>query len=472
MRQITDRAGALVAIGLLLAVLAMAGLYGRNAVLPAAAASPDAEIPLVGGEISKFTLDNGLDIVVIPDHRVPVVTHMVWYRVGAADEPPGKSGIAHFLEHLMFKGTETRAIGEFSDIVARVGGRENAFTADDYTGYFQRVAKQHLGLVMELEADRMANLKLTDEVVLPERDVVLEERRSRVDNDPGAQLGEVVDAALFIHHPYGTPIIGWENEITKLDRNDAIAFYERFYTPNNAVLIVAGDVEADEVRTLAEATYGKLERRAEPGMRERPQEPEPLAARRVELFDDRVGQPNLRRSYLVPSYARAAPGEAEALDVLAQVLGGGATSRLYRALVVDGGSAAAAGSWYQGSAYDMTRLALYAVPRQGVALAALEATMDEVIAEVLENGVTEAELERAKRTIIADAIYAQDSQATLARIFGAALTTGSSVEAVQTWPRRIGAVTADEVQAVARKYLVMKRSVTGYLRKPANDDRS
>ncbi|MCC2112474.1 MAG: insulinase family protein [Hyphomicrobiales bacterium] len=450
----------------------MAGVFGRNAITSADAAAPIAEIPLVGGDISTFTLNNGLDVVVIPDHRVPVVTHMVWYRVGSADEPAGKSGIAHFLEHLMFKGTEKHGVGEFSDTVARVGGQENAFTSDDYTGYFQRVAKQHLRLVMELESDRMANLKLTDEVVLPERDVVLEERRSRVDNDPSALLGEAVDAALYIHHPYGTPIIGWENEITKLNRADAVAFYERFYTPNNAILIVAGDVEADEVRTLAEETYGKLARRAEPGVRDRPQEPKPLAARRVELTDKRVGQPNLRRSYLVPSYTRAEPGEAEALDVLAQILGGGSTSRLYRALVVEEGNAAAAGGWYQGSAYDMTRLALYAVPRQGVALAELETTFDKVIAEIKENGVTEEELERAKRTIIAEALYAQDSQASLARIFGAALTTGSSIEAVQTWPRRVGAVTAADVKAAAEKYLVMKRSVTGYLRKPANDDRS
>ena len=453
---------------LFLAIIFLAALFGSAATTTARAAM-DGDIPLIGGTVSSFSLANGMQVLVIPDHRVPVVTHMVWYRVGSADDPPGKSGVAHFLEHLMFKGTERHGIGEFSRLVAGVGGQENAFTSDDYTGYFQRVAKRHLGLVMELESDRMANLRLSDEVVLPERDVVLEERRSRIDNDPGARLGETVSAVLFLRHPYGTPTIGWEQEVARLTRADALAFYNRYYTPNNAILIVAGDVEVDEVRKLAEASYGRLARRAEPGLRTRPPEPEPRAARRVELVDERVGQPNLRRSYLVPSYARAAPGEAEALDVLAQILGGGATSRLYRALVVEQGIAAAAGSWYQGSAFDLTRFALYAVPRAGYTLAEVEAAIDREIENIRENGVTGEELERARRTIIAEALYAQDSQQTMARIFGTALTTGSTIEAVQTWPRRIARVNAEDVRAVARKYLIMKRSVTGYLKKPSGD---
>jgi zinc protease len=211
-------------------------------------------------EPETFTLDNGLEVVVVANRRAPIVTHMLWYKVGAADEPPGKSGIAHFLEHLMFKGTDTLGPGEFSDIIARNGGQENAFTSYDYTGYFQTVAKDRLDIIMKYEADRMTNLTLSDEVVLPERDVVLEERRSRIDREPGAQLGEALRAVLFLHHPYGVPVIGWEEEIRGLTSADAIDFYRRWYAPNNAVLIVAGDVDAEEVRALAETHTGSFPR--------------------------------------------------------------------------------------------------------------------------------------------------------------------------------------------------------------------
>ena len=271
---------------------------------------------------------------------------MVWYKVGSADEQPGKSGIAHFLEHLMFKGTTLHPAGDFSARVSEIGGNENAFTTTDYTVFHQNVAKEQLGLMMAYEADRMANLVLTDEAVLPERQVILEERRSRTDNDPGAQLGEAVSAALYENSHYGIPVIGWEHEMAQLDRADAVAFYNRYYTPNNAVLVVAGDVTADEVKSLAEATYGKLPRRAEPPPRVRAREPEPLAARTVTLSDARVTQPSLRRSYLVPSYGTAVGNEAEALDVLSEIFGGGTTSLLYRQLVIEKGVATSAGAGY------------------------------------------------------------------------------------------------------------------------------
>src|SRR3954449_12236551 len=211
-----------------------------------------------GPEVSSFALDNGLDVVVIPDRRVPVVTHMVWYRNGSADDPLGQSGIAHFLEHLMFKGTDRHPAGEFSQVVSALGGQENAFTSYDYTAYFQRVAREHLETMMAFEADRMTGLVLEDAVVAPERDVVLEERRMRVETDPAAQLSEAMAASLFVHHPYGIPIIGWMHEIESLDRDNALAYYRRFYTPENAVLVVAGDVTADEVVRLAENTYGRV----------------------------------------------------------------------------------------------------------------------------------------------------------------------------------------------------------------------
>ncbi len=415
-----------------------------------------------GPEVSEFRLANGLEIMVIPDHRTPVVTHMVWYKVGSADEQPGKSGIAHFLEHLMFKGTDAHPQGEFSAEVARLGGQENAFTSQDYTAYYQRVAKEHLEQVMGFEADRMTGLKLSDEVVLPERDVVLEERRMRTDNDPGARLGEALQAATYVNHPYQHPIIGWEHEIQALNREDALAFYRCYYAPNNALLVVAGDVQPDEVKALAEKTYGKVAR-ADTPPRARPQEPEPKAHRRVSLADARVAQPSVQRVYLVPSARTAKPGESEALDVLSQILGGGQTGRLYRALVVEKGLAAGAGAWYQSTAYDATRFGIYAAPRPGVSLEALEAAIDGVVAELAQKGVDELELARAKTRLTADAIYAQDNQATLARIHGAAWATGETAEDVRTWPDRIKKVTADDVKAAAQRFLVLDHAVTGYL---------
>jgi zinc protease len=418
-----------------------------------------------GPDVSTFTLANGMEVVVIPDHRAPVATHMVWYRVGAADEGPGKSGIAHFLEHLMFKGTHKIAPGDFSKIVARHGGQDNAFTSLDYTGYFQKVAKDRLALVMELEADRMTNLVLTDELVLPERDVVLEERRSRTENNPQARLGEQMNAAFYYVHPYGKPVIGWPNEINALNRQDAIEFYDRFYSPNNAILIVAGDVTAKEIRPLAEKYYGVIPVRAEIGPRVRPEEPVHEAAIRVVLKDKRATAPVLQRFYLSPSYATADPGEAEALDVLAEILGGGTTSRLYEQLVVDRSVATSAGAYYSGDSLDGGRVGLYGLAADGTSIEDLEKAVDAVVAEVADKGVTEEEVERARSSLIAQAVYALDSQGHMARIYGASLTTGLTVADVQDWPNRIAKVTADQVRNAARAHLRLEKSVTGTLLK-------
>ena len=416
-----------------------------------------------GPIISDFRLDNGMEVVVIPDHRAPVVTHMVWYRNGSADDPLGKSGIAHFLEHLMFKGTKNHRQGEFSEMVAELGGQENAFTSNDYTAYFQRVAKEHLAVMMGFEADRMTNLVLTDEVVAPERDVVLEERRMRTDSDPSSQLNEAVQAALFTHHPYGKPIIGWMHEIEDLGREDALAYYGRFYTPENAILIVAGDVTEDEVRKLAEASYGKIPARGERPIRRRPREPEPRAERLVKLSDEKVEQPSHQRVYLTPSYTTAKPGEAEALELLAHLLGGGQTSLLYASLVVDQKIAVMAGAYYMGTALDDTRFWVYAVPAPQVSLEDLDAAVLEVIARVADEGVKEEDLVRAKTRMIADAVYAQDSQASLARWYGAALTTGTTVEDVRQWPARVDAVSAQDIRQACRQWLEPRRAVTGFL---------
>jgi zinc protease len=419
--------------------------------------------------VSEFTLANGLQVVVIPSARAPVVTHMIWYKVGAADEPPGTSGIAHFLEHLMFKGTEKHPAGQFSKAVAAMGGQENAFTSQDYTGYFQRLPRERLGAVMAFEADRMTGLVLTDDVVRPELQVVLEEYNQRVANRPPARFNEQIEAALFLNHPYGKPVIGWRHEIEKLTREDALAFYRRFYTPNNAVVVIAGDVDAAEVRRLAEETYGKIERRTEIAPRRRPQEPPPRAERSLVYADARVQQPRLQRNYLVPSYASAAtPGEAEALEVLAYLLGSGPNSRLYRALVVDQGVAVDVGAWYQGTALDHSTFGVSGRPRAGIALPQLEKAIDAVIADFITSDIPEDELNRAKTRLIAAAVYAQDSQARLARWYGAALMTGSTIADVQAWPDRIRTVTAESVRAAARTWLDKRRSVTGYLIKDAS----
>ena len=434
-------------------------LLGLAIVAAAASAAHAAS----GPDVTDFTLANGLEVVVVPDHRAPVVTHMIWYKVGAADETPGKSGLAHFLEHLMFKGTKKNPGATFSQNVDEIGGQENAFTTSDYTGFFQRVPRDHLKDVMAFEADRITGLVLSDDVVRPELNVVLEEQNMRVANNPSARLGEQMDAALYLNHPYGRPVIGWRQEIEKLDRDDALAFYQRFYSPNNAIVVVAGDVTADEVKADAEATYGKVADRASANPRQRPMEPVQEAARTVTLADARVEQPSVTRYYLVPSETSAKPGESEALDVLAHVLGSGEDCRLYRTLVVDKGVALNAGAYYSGTALDYGSFGVYGMPKPGTTLHDVENGIDAVLADVAEHGVTADELDRAKNSLIAGAVYAQDSQMTLARWYGSALATGQTVDMVRNWPDRIRAVTADAVQQAAQNWLDIRHSVTGYL---------
>jgi len=416
-----------------------------------------------GPQISDFILPNGLELVVIPDHRAPVVTHMIWYKVGAADETPGKSGLAHFLEHLMFKGTAKNPAGKFSQVVARIGGQENAFTSQDYTGYFQRVPSEQLRTVMEFEADRMTGLQLTDDVVLPERNVILEEQNQRVGNNPRARLSEQIDAALYLNHPYGKPVIGWRHEMEQLSRDDAIGFYRRFYAPNNAIVVIAGDVDPLKVRTMVEEIYGKIPRHGTIAPRVRPEEPPPVAVRSLTMTDPRVEMPTLQREYLVPSFRTAKRGESEALEVLAHILGSGSNSRLYRALVVDKQIAVMASAWYDTNALDLSKFGVVGGPRPGVTLQQVESEIDAVIAQIIDKGVTPEELERTKTRLIADAVYAQDNQATMARWYGAALTTGATVNDVRSWTDRIRAVTAEQVQAAAKQWLEKQRSVTGHL---------
>lgn len=434
------------------------------ALLPLAAQQAAAKV----FEPTVFTLENGLEIVVIENHRAPVVTQMVWYRVGSADEDRGVSGIAHFLEHLMFRGTDNLAPGEFSEIVARLGGDENAYTTPDATAYFQSVAVEQLDTVMGLEADRMVNLKLDNDIVLAERDVIIEERHQRIDNDPGSRLSEMLRASLFLHHPYGTPTIGWGNEMSALTPEDARAFYDRWYRPNNAILVVAGDVTPEQVRTLAEKHFGSIPRGDVPE-RVRLVEPEQTAPRRVVLESADVEQPSWTRSYLADSYRTASGNQAYALQVLAEIIGENETSRLYRDLVVQRSVAAFAGASYSPSNYDLATFTLYAVPVPNGDMAAVESAMDEAVAKLLADGVTEAEVTRAIHRLQAEAIKARDSLAGPAHLIGGALVAGQTIEDIEAWPDRIGAVTVADVNEAARALFDIDRSVTGLLlAKPAS----
>ena len=428
--------------------------------LAAMAVSPMAHAVVFNPE--TFTLKNGMEVVVVNNPRVPVVTHMVWYRVGSADEEPGESGIAHFLEHLMFKGTKKREPGEFSEIVARNGGHENAFTSYDYTAYFQTIAVDKLETVMELEADRMTNLVITPKEVEPERQVVLEERRSRTDNNPGAILGEHINASLFLNHPYRNPIIGWEHDIKALNIERILAFYKRFYRPNNAILVVAGDMAAEKLKPLAEKYYGFIPA-GPPVKRSRAQEPLHKSARRVTHRDKRVRQPSWRRTYLAPGLLWGDKRHAYPLQLLSNIVGGGASSRLYRKLVVEDKVAVSAGAYYAGDGNGPGRFVFYASPSVDVSMDDLEKAVEAEIAKFIKNGVSERELKRAKVRMQAEAVYARDSLSGGARSLGSSLAVGIPVSEVEAWPDRIEAVTLVQVSDAARATFDERRSVTGLL---------
>ena len=411
----------------------------------------------------QVTLDNGFEITVVPDRRAPVVTHMLGYRVGAADDPPGRSGLAHFLEHLMFKATDTLAPGEFSRVISRLGGRDNAVTNHDATIYYQRVHKDRLASVMELEADRMVNLRVTEEDVRAELGVIVEERREKIESSPIDILNEQVAAALYLNHPYGIPVLGWEHEMSRLTRADALAFYRRFYGPQNAFLVVVGDVEPEAVERLARETYGRVPRNRAAPRAARRREPEHRAPRRLDVRDARVSHPALYRTYLAPSRATAQPGEAEALEVLMRILVQGETSRLHTRLVEERRLAVSVDGGYSGLARDSGEVALYVLARDATALADIEAEMDRALTEIAAGGVTEDELERARGLIEAKLVYDADNQLTLAHRYADALAAGLGPADVEQQLARLSAVTAGDVQMAAARHLQPERSVTGLL---------
>ena len=415
-------------------------------------------------EVTTYTLDNGMEVVVIEDHRAPVVVHMVWYRVGSADEPEGVSGIAHFLEHLMFKQTETTEAGEFGEVIAANGGTGNAFTSYDFTGYFQRVAADRLELMMEYEADRMENLVLLPEDVETERLVILEERNQRTENSPGALAQEQIRAAQYQNHRYGVPIIGWMHEMEDLSLEDAQAFYDLYYSPNNAILVVAGDVEPEEVLALAEEHYGVIPEEPDLPERTRPEEPPQLAERRLVFEDQRVSQPYLSRTYLAPERDSGAQEEAAALVYLAELLGGSPfTSELGVALQFDTQTAVYTNAFYSGGSLDDTTFGLIVVPTEEVTLAEAEEAMDRVIADFMAAEIDTEALERIRTQLRASEVYAKDDVQGLARRYGAGLTQGLTVEDIQAWPSILQEVTAEEIKAAAEALFDRDRSVTAYV---------
>ncbi|MEY4983563.1 MAG: hypothetical protein RIR62_1829 [Pseudomonadota bacterium] len=423
-----------------------------------------AAAPALAETVTSFRLDNGLDVVVIEDNRAPVVVQMVWYRTGSADEPRGKSGIAHYLEHLMFKGTDEVASGEFSQIVTRQGGSDNAFTSWDYTAYFQRVAADRLDLMMKMEADRMRDLRLPEDEVVTELSVILEERNQRTDSSPGALLNEQMRAVQYLNHPYGIPIIGWRHEMEGLTRQDALDFYARHYAPNNAILVVAGDVTPDQVRALAETHYGPLAPSDAVTPRIRPQEPPQLSPRRVTLADPRVSEPYVARTYLAPERDPGDQKKAAALVYLAELLGGsGTTSVMARALQFDRPVAVYTSAFYDGSSVDDGTFGLVVVPQPDVSLQDAEAALDEVIARFIAEGPDPAAFDRIRTQIRAADIYARDDAEGLARRYGEALAVGLTVEDVAAWPQVLAEVTPDDIRAVAAEVLDARRSVTGWL---------
>ncbi|MCF6234744.1 MAG: insulinase family protein [Rhodobacteraceae bacterium] len=417
--------------------------------------------------VTSFTLDNGLQVIVVEDHRAPVLQHMIWYRIGSADEPRGASGVAHFLEHLLFKATDTLEAGELSATVAANGGRDNAFTSYDYTAYFQRVAADRLDLMMRMEADRMVNIRLTEENITTERDVILEERNTRVENSARALFSEQKNAIQFFNHRYGVPIIGWRHEIEALDLDDALSFYRTYYAPNNAILVVSGDVTPEEVRVLAQKHYGVIPANPDLPERVRTKEPPQTAARRMQFKDPRVAQEYVSRSYLAPERNSGDQETAAALYLLAEILGGGTTSYLAEQMQFDTQVAVYTGAFYSGQSLDQTTFSVIVVPAEGVSLGQVEAAMDKGLADFIDRGVDPDQLERIKMQLRASQIYARDNVDGIANRYGRALSSGLTIRDVQDWPDILQAVTGEQIIAAAREVLRVETSVTGWLMQDA-----
>lgn len=398
---------------------------------------------------TSFTLANGLQVIVVPNHLAPAVTQMVWYKVGSSDEVPGKTGLAHYLEHLMFRGTDNVAPGEFSKMIAAQGGNDNAFTSYDYTAYFETVAADRLPMIMSLEADRMQHLRITPETAAPELNVVLDERQERTDNNPEGRFSERTRHLLLPHHPYGTPVIGWKKEIEKISANDARQFYEQHYAPNNAIVIISGDVTPEEVMRLAASIYGPVPKRTIAPRRAIKPSGMPLK-QEFSMVDIGVEQPQIQLEIVVPSRSTRKQNETYAYEVLSEALNSGEVGMLYRHLVLDQNVASGTGTNYDPDARGDSIFTIEAVPRPGVSAKKLEKALADALAKLAESGLEAKDISDAKERLKRSAIFARDSLMMPGYAFGTVLTTGGSINDVEEWPERLDAVTAEEVNAALR----------------------
>jgi zinc protease len=433
---------------------------------PAVVAPPDPpparppDKPLFGA--SSWTLPNGLRVVFAESRRVPVVSHYLFYGAGGGEDPAGRSGLAHFLEHMMFKGSRNVAPGALSLAVAREGGQDNAFTSRDVTAYHQTVEASRLPLVMRMEADRFAGPLLPAETVEPERAVVLEERRLRTDSNPRARFWEAFEAALWgPQHWRGRPIIGWQDEIRAITRDDMVDFYARRYAPANAVLVVTGDVREAELRRLAEDLYGPVAARPTPP-RDRAPRPAAPAEPRLVRQDPTVREASFIRATMAPSLTYGDVQQAWALEVLAHLLGSGQGSRLHKALV-ETGLASSASASYDSEALGATSFGISATPRPGTTPERLEAAVETVVARLLQDGPEEAERARSARQLTAGALLTLDGIGAAPRMLGGALAIGLPLDTVEFWPRHLRAVTLDQVTAAARAVLGEAPTARGWL---------
>jgi zinc protease len=412
--------------------------------------------------VESFFLPNGLEVVVIPNHRTPVVTQMLWLKVGAADDPSGKSGLAHFHEHMMYQGTPTQPAGAYAGLVSAAGGDQNAFTGSDATAYYITIAKDRLPLAMGLEANRMGPLAPTDENAAREKEVILEERRARIENNPKALFSEQIDAALWRNHPYHWPVIGWMHEMEGLTKDDVLAFHRRWYHPNNAVLILSGDITAKEARPLVERYYGALARGPVP-KRLWNNEPPQNAERRIVMHHPNVQQPIWARSYAAASLGAGETRQALPLLLLSQLLGGGKTSTLYRSLVVDKKLASDVDIDYDAFHLGPSSFEITVTPEPAASMEAVEKAVDDELARAIAHGFDEKDILRAKTLLKAQSVYARDGLESMARVMGWIRMTGLDKNYFLRWPEMIDAVTAANINDAAKTTFLPRQSVTGFL---------
>ena len=415
-------------------------------------------------------LENGMEVVFIPNHRAPVVTHMVWVKAGAVDEPPGVAGLAHFLEHLMFKGTKTTKPGEFSRTVKSYGATHNAFTSKDFTAYFESVSIEYLDDVMRLNADRLQNLGPPEDEVLSEKQVVLEERRQRVDNNKKAQFREHLYAAYYLTHPYANPVIGWMGELERMNWDQAKAFYDQWYVPNNMFLVVTGDLEFEEVIKMAERHYGSLRNRPLPD-RPTPVLPNLTGEITLEYSGEDIHQNKVMKIYTAPSYADNKQ-ESLALQVLEEMINGEPTTYLHDKLVVEDRFASSVSVYYSSFSRYQSVIAISAIPNDGVTNRQVDRAIQGHLATLAQNGFKKAEMEQAKQRLIAESVYARDSLKGPAMIVGRALSTGVALKDIEQWDTAIEGVREEQVMSVLKKYLVNpeRTPATGFL-SPAADQK-